>query len=215
MIEEIKKRYSILAEENDSLSCGKVLQFVFPGSGDICLDLGCGRGTDVLALAKFVGTEGFVYGVDITEKMIIKAKKNAQISNTSNVKFIQCPFENLPLKSSSVDLIISNCAINHSQNKFSVWNEMYRVLKSHGKFVVSDIYSVIPISQEFRNNPEFVADCWAGAVTRNEYIDQIFDVGFNEVSFFYESKPYVRGKVELVSFVINGIKPSDCSSSCS
>ena len=175
MIEQIKNRYSVLITNEDSLSCGNTIQYVNVKEADICLDLGCGRGTDALKLAPLVWSEGFVFGVDITPEMIQKAKKNAEISNTKNVDFIVSPIEVLPFKTFTFDWVISNCALNHSQNKSQVWNEIFRVLKPHGQFVVSDIYAVNPISEEYSKNSQFIAECWAGAVTRDDYIDQIID----------------------------------------
>jgi len=67
-------------------------------------------------------------------------------------------------------LVISNCTINHASDKPAVWSEVYRILKPGGRFVVSDIYATQPIADEYRNDPVAVAECWAGSVTRAEYL---------------------------------------------
>ena len=72
--------------------------------------------------------------------------------------------------SSIADLVISNCTINHSSDKQAVWNEIFRILKQGGRFVISDIYSVNQIPDEYKNDPVAIAECWAGSVTRNEYL---------------------------------------------
>ena len=69
------------------------------------------------------------------------------------------------------DIVISNCTINHSSDKQAVWNEIFRILKRGGRFVVSDIYSSAPVPEEYRNDPVAVSECWAGSVTRSEYLE--------------------------------------------
>jgi arsenite methyltransferase len=209
-IVEINKRYSALAEESCCLSCGGAIDYSKPMDGEICLDLGSGRGTDVLKMAESVGIKGFVYGIDISDGMIEKARTTADKIKLNNVKFIQSELEKIPLENETVDLIISNCTINHATNKQLVWNEIYRLLKTGGRFVVSDIYSTKPIPDEYRTDPQAISECWGGAVTRVEYFNQLSSAGFTNVEVFEESKPYAKGKVEVVSFTIRGIKKKCC-----
>ena len=162
---EINKRYSELAETTCCLSCGGAINHSGTRPGEICVDLGSGRGTDVLRLAEEVGNEGFVYGIDLSDGMIRKARSTAERLGISNVKFIQSTLEDIGLNDNTADLVISNCTINHSSDKQLVWNSIYRILKRGGRFVVSDIYSSEPVPEEFRNDPAAVAECWAGSVT--------------------------------------------------
>jgi arsenite methyltransferase len=85
---EINKRYSQLAESACCLSCGGAINHAEPKPGEICVDLGSGRGTDVLRMAESVGNEGFVYGIDISDGMLEKASLNAEKFGITNVKFI-------------------------------------------------------------------------------------------------------------------------------
>jgi len=205
-IEEINSRYSGLAESECCLSCGGALNFSKANAGEVCVDLGSGRGTDVLRLADLVGEKGFVYGIDISDGMIEKARRNVEKLGVTNVRFIRCELEKLELGDEAVDLVISNCTLNHAYNKQEVWNEIHRILKKGGRFVVSDVYAINPIPDEYRNDPVAVAECWAGSVTRQEYLLQMETAGFSEVTILEESASYLKGKAEVASFTIAGIK---------
>ena len=205
---EINKRYSELAKSDCCLSCGGAINYSEPSEGEVCVDLGSGRGTDVLRLAENVGENGFVYGLDISEGMLLKARSTAERLGVKNVKFIYSPLEKISLQDSCADLVISNCTINHSSDKQLVWNEIFRILKKGGRFVVSDIYSVRPVPDKYRNDPVAVAECWAGAVTRDEYIQHLEKAGFTSVRIIEESAPYEKGSIKVCSWTIAGHKQS-------
>ncbi len=207
----VNLRYSDLAETSCCLSCGGAVTHGNASKGEICIDLGSGRGTDVLRMAEDAGPEGFVYGFDISGGMIEKAKKQAHKLGIENVSFIKADLENLPLEDVSADLVISNCTINHVENKQAVWNEIYRVLKPGGRFVVSDIYSTLPVPELYRKDPEAVAECWAGSVTREEYSRELSAAGFTDVEILEESEPYPKGSIEVVSWTLRGVKPQDAA----
>ena len=81
---EINKRYSELAESTCCLSCGGAMNYSEPQTGEVCVDLGSGRGTDALRLAENVGKNGFVYGIDISDGMIQKATATASRLGITN-----------------------------------------------------------------------------------------------------------------------------------
>jgi arsenite methyltransferase len=207
-IKEINTRYSELAESDCCLSCGGAINYAEPKHGEVCVDLGSGRGTDVLRMAESVGETGFVYGIDISDGMLDKARRNAEKFGVSNVSFVRSEMEKLDLADNVADLVISNCTLNHAADKQAVWNEVYRILKKGGRFVISDIYATTPIADEFRNDPVAVAECWAGAVTRPEYLQQLERAGFTSVEIIEESAPYAKGNAEVASFTIAGKKNS-------
>ena len=213
-IKEINNRYSELAESECCLSCGGAINYAEPQNGEVCVDLGSGRGTDVLRMAESVGETGFVYGIDISDGMLEKARKNAEKFNVRNVRFVKSELEKLELKDNIADLVISNCTLNHAEDKQSVWNEIYRILKKGGRFVISDIYATKPIADEYRTDPVAIAECWAGAVTRDEYMEQLEKAGFASVEIIEESKPYAKGKAEVASFTIAGKKAKGCRCGC-
>ena len=177
---EIAGRYSALANDTCYLSCGGAVQKSEAKTGEVCIDLGSGRGTDVLRLAEEVGPTGFVYGIDVTEEMIRKATSTAAKMGIENVRFIQSDLEQIPLENEVAHLIISNCTLNHVSNKLKVWTEIYRLLKNGGRFVISDIFSSQPVPEEYANDPEAVAECWAGSITKAEYIGIIKETGFKD-----------------------------------
>ena len=150
---EINKRYSDLAETTCCLSCGGAVNHSEAKSNEVCVDLGSGRGTDVIRLAEIVGSEGYVYGIDISEGMIKKSVDTSKRLGISNVEFIHSTLEKINLKSNRADLVISNCTINHSSDKQAVWNEIFRILKPGGRFTISDIYSIKRILMNIKTIP--------------------------------------------------------------
>ncbi len=204
--EAINERYTQLSESSCCLSCGGAINHAKAQVGEVCVDLGSGRGNDVIRLAEEVGENGFVYGIDISEGMIAKAIANLEKFEVANAEILKAELENLPLESDTVNLVISNCTINHAANKQAVWNEVYRILKSAGRFVVSDIYATSTIAEEYRNDPAAVAECWAGAVTKDEYLTMLETAGFKDIIIFEESAPYAKGNAEVASLTISGFK---------
>jgi arsenite methyltransferase len=203
---KINNRYSLLAEDTCCLSCGGAVDKSQAKTGEICIDLGSGRGTDVLRLAEEVGITGFAYGVDVTDGMIQKAEATAHKMGIENVKFIKSDLEKIELPSETAHLIISNCTLNHVSNKVAVWSEIYRLLKNGGRFVISDIYSSEPVPSEYANDPAAVAECWAGSIPKNEYMAIIKSAGFKDVKILEESNPYPKGAIEVSSFTITATK---------
>jgi len=204
--EAINERYTSLSETSCCLSCGGAINHAKPQSGETCVDLGSGRGNDVIRLAEEVGENGFVFGIDISEGMIAKANATLEKFEVQNARILKAELESLPLRDNSIHLVISNCTINHASDKPTVWGEVYRILKSGGRFVVSDIYAVQPIAEKYRNDPAAVAECWAGSVTRAEYLTMLEKAGFNDIKIFEESEPYAKGQAEVASFTISGRK---------
>jgi SAM-dependent methyltransferase len=210
----IQGRYDALAQETCCLSCGGAADKAEPRPGETCLDLGSGRGTDVLRMAESVGPDGFVWGIDISEGMLEKARATAAKLGVPNVRFDRAELEKLPIPSNSVDLVVSNCVLNHARDKSAVWKEIFRILKPGGRFVVSDIYSSAPVPPEFRDDPEAVAECWAGADTRGVYLATVLGAGLEEIAVLEESAPYPKGRIEVSSFTVRGAKPAPTVRRC-
>ena len=122
-----------IPEANLGLGCGNPTALGEIAESMAVLDLGSGAGIDCFLAAKKVGRKGKVIGVDMTEKMIRKARLNAKKYGFSNVEFRLGDIEALPVEDKSVDVIISNCVINLSPDKQKVFDEAYRVLKKEGK----------------------------------------------------------------------------------
>ncbi len=167
-----------LSEANLGLGCGNPVALSNINEGDVVLDLGSGAGFDAFLAAKKVGNRGRVIGLDMTEEMVLKAKKNAKKYNYKNVEFKLGDIEDMPIESNSIDVIISNCVINLSPDKKRVFSEAHRVLKKGGKMFVSDIVLLEELTEEQRKDEELIAGCVGGAVLKDEYISLIKDAGF-------------------------------------
>jgi SAM-dependent methyltransferase len=205
-IKSINERYTSLSQSTCCLSCGGAINYAGVKQGEICIDLGSGRGNDVVKLADLAGESGYAYGVDISDGMLERADGLLKKFDIKNAEFIRSELENIKLEDSIADLIISNCTINHAADKNKVWSEIYRMLKDGGRFVISDIYSLTPVPDEYKTDPQAVAECWAGSVTREEYLETLEKTGFADIRIIEESAPYPKGKIDVASWTITGYK---------
>jgi arsenite methyltransferase len=165
-----------------SLGCGNPSALAQLHEGETVLDLGSGGGIDVLLSARRVGPSGFAYGLDMTEEMLELAERNKAESGSENVKFLKGHIEDIPLPDNSVDVIISNCVINLSSNKDQVLREAFRVLKSGGRFAVSDVVVDGELPEAVRKDMELYVGCVSGALEREEYLAKLANAGFLEAN---------------------------------
>jgi SAM-dependent methyltransferase len=165
-----------------SYGCGDPITLATLQPGQTVLDLGSGAGLDCFFAAKKVGETGKVIGVDMTPEMIERARGGAKRLDINNVEFRQGYLEDLPVDSNSVDVIISNCVINLSPDKSKVFSEAFRVLKSGGKFAVSDIVTDGPLPDSVKQSLSAWAGCVAGAVEVKDYIGMMEAVGFTDIA---------------------------------
>ena len=177
--EELK---AIPDEANLGLSCGNPTAFASLKGGETVLDLGSGAGFDCFLAASKVGPKGRVIGVDMTPEMIEKARANAAKGGIANVEFRLGEIEHLPIEDGSVDVIISNCVINLSDDKPKVFLEMRRVLKEGGRISISDIALRRELPAEVRASVEAYVGCVAGAILVDDYKRGIEDAGFRDVT---------------------------------
>lgn len=166
-----------------SLGCGNPTALIDLRPGETVLDLGSGGGIDVLLSARRVGPAGKAYGLDMTDEMLALARANQQQAGVSNVEFLKGEIENIPLPDNSVDVVISNCVINLSVDKDRVLREAFRVLKTDGRFAVSDVVVRGNVPEEVRKSMLLWVGCVAGALEQNEYQAKLVKAGFADVSF--------------------------------
>ena len=146
------------------------------------IDLGSGGGFDAFLAAKLVGPSGRVIGIDMTNEMIKLATENAHKRNTNNVEFILGEIENMPIPDLTADVIISNCVINLTANKFKVFKEAARVLKPFGRLVVSDIVSICKVPESVKDKiKEKYAGCIGGALEFEELKSILKETGFDKI----------------------------------
>ena len=163
------------------LGCGVPTQSAAIRQGDTVLDLGSGAGVDVFLAARQVGPQGRVIGVDMTPEMIARARENQARWDYENVEFRLGEIENLPVEDGIVDVVLSNCVINLVPDKRQVFHEIYRVLKSGGRFSISDMVTYGDVPDQIRKDMALWAGCIAGALDRQEYLEIIRETGFNAV----------------------------------
>ena len=164
-----------------SLGCGNPIAVAELREGETVLDLGSGGGIDVLLSARRVGPSGFAYGVDMTDEMLDLARANAATAQVTNVEFSKGTIEDIPLPDESVDAVISNCVINLSVDKPSVFTEMFRVLKPGGRIGISDVVAEDQLTPAERADRGSYVGCIAGALSRTEYLDGLAAAGFADV----------------------------------
>jgi arsenite methyltransferase len=172
---------NIPAESILGLGCGNPLGGIELREGWTVLDLGSGAGIDCFIAARSVGESGRVIGIDMTPEMIDRANTLAEKAGITNVEFRLGEIEKLPVGDSSVDVIISNCVINLSPDKQSVFREAFRVLKPGGKLAISDILAKSPIPENVARDPDLYTGCIAGAVTEDIYRKAIESAGFEGI----------------------------------
>jgi len=199
---EIVKRYTA-EDENANLSCGGNIVYLSLKPGETVLDLGCGRGAETLEAAKLVGPSGLAWGLDVTPKMVQAASERAEEAGVQNVHFLLGSMDAIPLEDQSVDAVLSNCAINHVEDKVAVYREIYRVLREGGRFVVSDIMTDEPLPDYIRNDPEAIAACFGGAITVEEYEEALSQAGFSKI-IIYKERRYQKNGYDMISRTFSG-----------
>lgn len=163
---------------NTSFGCGDPVAFSAVEPGQAVLDLGCGTGLDLILSAEKVGSNGRVIGVDMTDEMLLKARRNISASGHKNIDVRKGLIESLPVQSNSIDWVISNCVINLSADKNRVFDEIFRVLKPGGKMLVSDIVAD-DLPFWIRHSGLLRAACAGGAISESKYLSGLASAGLH------------------------------------
>ncbi|HOW71100.1 MAG TPA: methyltransferase domain-containing protein [Phycisphaerae bacterium] len=171
------------------LGCGNPTALAQLQKGQTVLDLGSGAGLDAFIAAQKVGSEGRVIGVDMTPEMVSKANEFAREGGYTNVEFRVSRIEHLPIGEAAIDVIISNCVINHAPDKPSVFKEAHRVLRRGGLLLVSDL--VVEGELPFPESPglEVWKEWLRVACGRSEYLAAAQEAGFSTITVTEEG-PY-------------------------
>lgn len=193
--------------------CGTPTKFAYIKEGDTVVDLGSGAGIDVFLAANIAKGSGRVIGIDMTDEMLDKSRKNASHSGYTNVEFRKGDIEErIPVDDNSVDVVISNCVINLTTDKVKTFREIHRILKSNGigRMVISDLVTDKQIAEDTSSvDLDKWCDCVDGALTKENYIASIKKGGFNDVEVLDE-KLYTEGDQvdnrKISSIVIKAVK---------
>ncbi|HWA73203.1 MAG TPA: methyltransferase domain-containing protein [Polyangiaceae bacterium] len=148
---------------------GNPLQIGAINLGEAVLDHACGAGTDLLLAARRAGPAGRALGVDITAGMRAVAERAvAEAGLSESVEIRAGSYEDLPVASASVDVVISNGVVNLAPDKPRVFAEIWRVLRPGGRLYMADVVVARELKLETREQPELWAACIAGALPESE-----------------------------------------------
>ncbi|MBI1285404.1 MAG: methyltransferase domain-containing protein [Thiobacillus sp.] len=192
--------------------CGSPL----PVAADGCtvLDLGCGTGRDAFILSQIVGKTGRVIGIDMTDEQLSVAKQYVGWHmdrfgyEKPNVGFVKGYIEDLKsagIQDSSVDIVISNCVINLSPDKKSVFEEIHRVLKPGGELYFSDVFAGRRVPAELQNDTVLRGECLGGAMYTEDFRRMLRDIGILDYRTVSKRQltlddPDVQRKAGMVDF---------------
>jgi SAM-dependent methyltransferase len=203
---------------NMGLGCGKPVALASLTIGETVVDLGSGGGFDCFLAAKQVGESGKVIGVDMTPDMISKARMNAEKINADTVEFRLGEIEHLPVADNTADIIMSNCVINLSPDKQSVYNDAFRVLKPGGRLAISDVVATATLPDEIQQDLALLSACVGGAATIDDTESMLKEAGFQDIEIIPKDESreliskWVPGKNTnaedyVVSAYIKAVKP--------
>jgi arsenite methyltransferase len=167
--------------------CGLVVPTALEGAR--VLDIGSGSGRDVYLLAQLVGERGEVVGVDMTAEQLSVAREQVEWHreqfgySRANTRFLEGFIEKLselPLEPHSFDLVVSNCVVNLSPDKPSVFAGVRRLLKAGGEMYFSDVYCDRRLPDAVRNHPVLYGECLGGALYWNDFLAMAKAAGFGD-----------------------------------
>lgn len=192
---------------NIALGCGNPTAMANLRIGETVLDIGSGGGLDAFLAAGKVGPSGRVIGVDMTPEMLARARATAEKSGIANVEFRQGEAESLPVDDASVDVILSNCVINLTEDKGRVFGEAFRVLNPGGRLEVSDMVTDRGFNLAQVMDPAGWPGCVYGALPETEYSDLVRQAGFKDVQVRRSASTGSSGGVQVYSIHLTAYKP--------
>lgn len=162
------------------------------------LYVGVGGGMELLQFAYFNRQKEGVIGVDVVDEMLEASRKNFIEAEKLNpwfkkefVTLKKGNALNLPVSDNSIDVAAQNCLFNifKSEDLKKAIAEMYRVLKPHGRLVMSDPTCEQPMNDALRNDDRLRALCLSGSLPIAEYVKMLTDAGFGTIEI-RARKPY-------------------------
>jgi len=160
---------------------GHYFHLADPKPGETVVDLGSGSGMDTFIAALKVGSRGKVIGIDMTDEQRAKAERLRDRAGFLNVTYVKGFIEHAPLPDGVADIVISNGVINLATDKSAVFREVGRLLKSSGRFAISDIVTEVQLPDSIVCNSTLWAACIGGAAQQDNYRRMIADAGLRLV----------------------------------
>ena len=201
MAEDYSQLSGYAPEADLGLGCGLPTAFALIREGDVVVDLGSGAGNDAFVARSVTGPQGKVIGIDFTEKMIAKARANAEKLGYENVQFRYGDIEEIPVDDNVADVVVSNCVLNLVPDKEKAFKETYRILKPGGHFSVSDIVLKGELPESVRQSAELYAGCVSGAIQMDEYLNIVKAAGFTSLQVQKEREIAIPD--EILSVYLN------------
>ncbi|APU68498.1 arsenosugar biosynthesis arsenite methyltransferase ArsM [Christiangramia flava] len=162
------------------------------------LYVGVGGGMELLQFAYFSRQKNGVVGIDVVDEMLEASRKNFKVAEEQNpwfksefVDLKKGDATDLPVEDNSIDVAAQNCLFNifKTEELTKALKEMYRVLKPHGRLVMSDPTCEQEMNEELRNDERLRALCLSGSLSIADYVKALTDVGFGTIEI-RARKPY-------------------------
>jgi ubiquinone/menaquinone biosynthesis C-methylase UbiE len=221
-----RKLLAVLPDEliERDYGCGDPSRFV--REGEAVLDLGSGGGKICYIASQIVGPKGRVVGIDMNEDMLALARKHqreiASRIGWDNVTFYRGRIQDLTrsldepdskeplIPSSSIDVVLSNCVLNlvSEADREQLFREVFRVLRSGGRAVISDIVSSRAVPAELKADPTLWSGCISGAFEEQAFLQAFTAAGFSQVQIAArQEEPWtvVEG-IEFRSVTVQAVK---------
>ena len=154
------------------------------------LYVGGGGGMELLQFSYFSRRAGSVIGLDVVDEMISACGDNLREAELLNLWFKSNFIDlrkgdalYLPIGDATIDVAAQNCLFNifHDDDLSRALAEMYRVLKPHGRLILSDPVCETPMPANLKNDQRLRALCLTGALPLATYIKRLTDIGFGTI----------------------------------
>ena len=162
------------------------------------LYVGVGGGMELLQFSYFNRQKGGVIGIDVVDEMLEASRKNFKEAEALNPWFKSEFIDlkkgdalNLPVEDNSIDVAAQNCLFNifKTDDLKKAISEMYRILKPHGRLVMSDPTCEQSMNETLRNDDRLRALCLSGSLSIKDYVKMLTDAGFGTIEI-RARKPY-------------------------
>ncbi len=200
---EATKEYQSGVQTGCCMPSAESMKYVQTESDQVFVSMG-NLNDDIFDIAREVGSNGFVYGINPAEASIKAAFDNAEKLGITNVDFIKSGYEKIKLNDGIAHRVTADCSVSNVEKKHDLWSEIYRILKKGGHFVVRDIYKPNGTPSKFAGDP----GCSATVLSRAEYLELLYNMGFSMIRIVDEHKR-VKNGTELISFTVVGEKPGE------